>query len=507
VVRKLIQKVGEETMKTYKVLDLFAGGGGFSTGFLSTASYQGYSFEVTRALEIDPAACETLEKHLGKEKVIQGDITDKKTKEKVLNDCRGVDVIIGGPPCQTFSLAGPARSGAKAMRDALKNDPRNLLYNHFFDLVREIKPPFVVFENVEGIVSKKVDSDSDDLTKKQQQVIELICDDLESLGYNTNVEGELTSRYQVLNAADYGVPQNRKRIIIIANRLGITENPVPPKTHGVEQSLQPYKTVRDAIGDLPFRLPVININNMNQLKNMDVIIRNFEKSLRIFKEHIEQLVEQLGETDNSLQEGLTTLCNYLDIQYQNYKDRKNYKYVALTNFLEGYNQIVSDLEVLQNDSNLPTETLHISRKHNFRDIIIFILTKQGSNSSRYMNHSSGDYDVFLDELYPYAKNKHKDTYVKHSWTKPSNTILAHMEKDGLKFIHPDQPRTFTPYEAALLQSFPQDYSFLGLRNAQYRQIGNAVPPLMAKAIAEVVLKAMVEKENHIENIKRERVTN
>lgn len=493
-------------MKTYKVLDLFAGGGGFSTGFLSTASYQGYSFEVARALEIDPAACETLEKHLGKEKVIQGDITDKKIKEKVLNDCRDVDVIIGGPPCQTFSLAGPARSGAKAMRDALKNDPRNLLYNHFFDLVREIKPPFVVFENVEGIVSKKVDSDSEDLTKKQQQVIELICDDLESLGYNTNVEGELTSRYQVLNAADYGVPQNRKRIIIIANRLGITENPVPPKTHGVEQSLQAYKTVRDAIGHLPFRLPVIS-TKIDKLKKSDVIINNFHFCLGKFVTYIGELAQQRDLENVTLKRELNELQIFLSEEYEKIKQRKRKKLQVLTKFLEDYNQKVSKISELHNDSVLPTNTSHMSRAHNFRDIIIFILTEQGSNSSRYMNPESNDYNDFLDELYPYARNKHKDTYVKHSWTKPSNTILAHMEKDGLKFIHPDQPRTFTPYEAALLQSFPTDYSFLGGRNAQYRQIGNAVPPLMSKAIAQVVLKAMVDKEIHSENIKRDKVTN
>lgn len=481
-------------MKKLKVLDLFAGGGGFSTGFLMAGPYKGYTYEIHRALEIDPHACKTLESHLGKEKVIQGDITEKEIKHRVIEECRGVDLIIGGPPCQTFSLAGPARSGAKAMRDALKNDPRNLLYKHFFELVKDIKPPFVVFENVEGIVSKKVDSDN--LSEKQQQVIELICDDLESLGYETMVEGSFTERFQVLNSADYGVPQNRRRIIIIANREEIPYNPQPKVAHGNAPEMEPYKTVKDAIGKLPVRFPIIHTKKMKQLKNMDVIMEDFAENLELFVSHIKQLAIKAYEKESQLKYLLDRLCRYLDEQFDKLKVRKRNKYPVLIKFLEGYNEIVEEIGIEQSRSNIPSETFHISREHNFRDIIIFIRTKQGSNSSRFMNPESDDYNEILDKLYPYARNKHKDTYVKHSWDRPSNTILAHMEKDGLKFIHPEQPRTFTPYEAALLQSFPEDYTFCGGRNAQYRQIGNAVPPLMAKAIAEAILKAKAEHESN-----------
>ncbi len=121
---------------------------------------------------------------------------------------------------------------------------------------------------------------------------------------------------------------------------------------------------------------------------------------------------------------------------------------------------------------------------------MFSMMKPGSSSAQFMNKASLFYDKFLDELYPYDRTKHVDTYVRHSWNKPSNTILSHMEKDGLKFIHPDQPRTFTPYEAALIQSFPPDYVFSGGRNAQYRQIGNAVPPLLARSIGEAILELL-----------------
>jgi len=155
----------------------------------------------------------------------------------------------------------------------------------------------------------------------------------------------------------------------------------------------------------------------------------------------------------------------------------------LKNFCNGYNEILGN----SNDSDdIPCNmTMHKSRKHNFRDIVIFSMMKQGSNSSRFINPSSSEFNSLLNDLYPYDKNKHVDTYVQHAWNKPSNTILAHLQKDGLKFIHPNQPRSFTPYEAALIQSFPKSYGFSGGVNAQHRQVGNAVPPLMAKSLGLV----------------------
>ncbi|WP_249932722.1 DNA cytosine methyltransferase [Bacillus spizizenii] len=101
--------------KTLRVLDLFAGGGGFSTGFLQ-ANHPNLKFEIIRAVEINQAASDTLRGHLGSEKVIQGDITNSDVKKEIFQSCGDIDVVIGGPPCQTFSLAGPARSGTKEMR-------------------------------------------------------------------------------------------------------------------------------------------------------------------------------------------------------------------------------------------------------------------------------------------------------------------------------------------------------------------------------------------------------
>ncbi|ASK64218.1 DNA (cytosine-5-)-methyltransferase [Virgibacillus phasianinus] len=467
-------------MKTLKVLDLFAGGGGFSTGFLQSKNIN-VEFEIVKAVELDQAASDTLRGHLGEERVIQGDITCTSTKEKIYKTCSDVDVVIGGPPCQTFSLAGPARSGTAEMREKLKNDSRNTLYKHFFEIVDYIKPTFVVFENVEGMLSKKVDA-TQGLNNKQVQVIELICDELESKGYTTNIENSISDRFQVLNAAEYGVPQHRRRIIIIANRLGC-ENPRLEPTNGFFDKPS-FLTVKHSIAHLPVRLPRISVSRLDNLKNIDVIRKNYRKSLSFFIESLEILAIKEAETKKL--QGLEQLYKRLKEESEYIKGKRSYKIYNLKKFIALYNELILEYGINEFEDSFHLKN-HQSREHNFRDIIIFIKTKQGSNSARFMNRASDDYNEFLDSLYPYNKSKHKDTYVKHSWGKPSNTILAHMEKDGLKFIHPEQPRTLTPYEAQLLQSFPEDYIFCGGRNDQYRQIGNAVPPKLAQSIGRSLI--------------------
>lgn len=469
-------------MKQYRVLDLFAGGGGFSAGFLMS-EIPGACFEIVKSLDNDPDACKTLENHLGREKVLHGDITADSTKERLVAECRDVDVIIGGPPCQTFSMVGPSRSGSAEMREALKNDSRNTLYQHYFDLVSEIRPKFMVFENVEGIVSKEMDFDG--MSNGQKRAIEMICDEIEAMGYRTHVETGPVNRYQVLDAADFGVPQHRKRVIIIANRLGVP-NPVPKKRYGVGG--RPYRTLSEAIQDLPVVLPVLNRFNPS-LKNMDIILSELDRSLLSFVVNINLLSRTYAGRPEVESAQFRDLRTFINDAYRKIVGRKYKRKLLLDEFITTYNKLARRYH--EEGVMFNPETSHRSRVHNFRDVVMFSHMKPGSNSTWFMNERAAEYDPFLDCLYPYDKAKHQDTYVKHAWDRPSRTILSHMQKDGLRFIHPDQPRTFTPLEAALIQSFPRDYVFSGGRNAQYRQIGNAVPPLMAKSIGEALLEALL----------------
>jgi len=469
-------------MKRYKVLDLFAGGGGFSAGFLM-ASYNKCSFEIIRAVDSDEDACRTLAVHLGEERVIKGDITQEDIKRRIIEEAKDADVIIGGPPCQTFSLAGPARSGSKEIREKLKNDSRNILYRHFVDIVKSVKPHFVVFENVEGIVSKNLEVCK--LTKKHKKAINLICDELELAGYTLNLQEFPDRRFRILNSVDYGVPQQRRRVIIIANRYGLL-NPFPEKMYNGNG--KSCKTLRDAIGHLPVVLPEVNLKGVATLKNINVIIERLAESIGTFVNFINCLsTEYAGRKEISSQQ-FKLLKAYLNSEYINIKNNKNAGFNELIKFLEKYNIAVRDLN--KKTESISQVRYHRCRSHNFRDIIIFCKMKPGTDSSQFTSINSEFYDRLLDRLYPYGRTKHKDTYKKHSWDKPANTILSHLERDGLRFIHPDQPRTFTPYEAALIQSFPPDYHFEGSTGSQYRQIGNAVPPLLAKSIGECILRVI-----------------
>ncbi|MFW6026858.1 MAG: DNA cytosine methyltransferase [Candidatus Woesearchaeota archaeon] len=488
-------------MVQYKVLDLFAGAGGFSYGF---SLVKNGAFEIVKAIDINDEACETLTNHIGKDKVMKEDLTNEKVIKSLINKYKNkIDVIIGGPPCQTFSLVGPSRSGSIEMRKALKKDPRNILFKYYLKLVKEIDPRFVVFENVEGITSKSLEEYSES-NHKNKKVIELICDELDELGYNLEYADGNKKGYTILNAAEYGVPQNRRRVFVIAGKKEfINKNPIPEKTHGIEEHLLPFVTVKDAIGDLPPLFPRITIRGLNRLKKINFVKSNLNTFYKYLKDHVKKnkflnLIEK--DLKNLLLEfGCLIKKNKISNKEFKYFNKNLDKIFKKANKKLKKRNLVIDTKnnskkidyrkyVRDTDSNI---IHHNPRSHNIRDIIIFTLMKPGTNSSHFINENHEYYNdnnliYYLKNLYPYDTTKHVDTYVKHKEDLPSKTILAHLAKDGLRFIHPTQLRSFTPREAARLQSFPDSFKFEGSMISQFRQIGNAVPPLMAKAIGEAI---------------------
>lgn len=396
-------------IKDINFIDLFAGCGGLSEGFYKEG------FNALAHVEIEPKACMSLRtrmKHYGytdyDKSVLNVDITNEKIVEQIDSVVNGrtVHLIIGGPPCQAYSTAGRARDP-----NGMKNDPRNFLFESYVKILNHFKPDFFVFENVTGILSAEVGG---------EKIIDKVFAAL-SENYKVKFQPELN----ILNACNYGVPQIRRRVIILGVRKDLSYTPEemyasikktnydPEMTEEQRKGLKKYVTVEDAISELPF------------------------------------LREGQGE------------------KAIDFKSKRNNEFLQ-TIIPENFDKLYD----------------HICRHHNATDV------------QRYTEMAKNHW-TFKELLEKRPDLRHTpprvfgNSYVVQWWDLPSKTIIAHLYKDGNQFIHPDykQGRTLTVREAARLQSFPDDFVFEGSRTDQYKQIGNAVPPLLGLAIA----KCMKEK--------------
>lgn len=398
-------------MTKYRVIDLFAGCGGLCDGFEQTGYY-----EHVAGVEWEKAPRDTLVKRLQNKwgyadaecRVARFDIqrTDELFEgwakdpvygngvglDNLIGENKCIDLIIGGPPCQAYSIAGRIRD-----EHGMQNDYRNFLFECYLKVVSRYKPKLFVFENVEGILSA---------CPNGINIIERIRQAFLNHGYEliSDLRGKT-----VMDLTRFGIPQNRTRIILV----GLRKQTFGKECQAVlndfyDNILQKYRvptvaTVKKAIGDLGAIYPAP--------KDCHIDGKKMSHRLQDFK--------------------------------------------------------------------IPN---HVPRYHNRRDINIFKDLSFDIESGKNKYTSIAELNKLYTERTGKTSNVHK--YYVLRWDKPSNTIPAHLYKDGLRHIHPDskQARSITVREAARLQTFSDDFHFLGSMGDQYKMIGNAVPPLFAKKL-------------------------
>lgn len=439
-----------EREKVKAVVDLFAGPGGLAEGFEQAG------FRILASVEADVWAAETLRtrrlfrylsvagqietywQYVRGERsradllksmpetvadgVIHAYISDD-TRADILSRIEGmlkkggyqaVDGMVGGPPCELYSLIGRARY--RCMPEKYACDPRLRLFEHYLFFLERLKPRFFVFENVQGILSARLD---------QQSVLEILMESFARVGYILAEPPDGTVKGYILNSLHYGVPQTRRRLILI----GFREDAVfrQPALREIYQHLprqtQNPITVHDAIADLPALRPG---------EGNDRYAGAYPSTSGVSAYAIRLRKDSQGVLNHRAR-------THMDSDLQRYR------------FF---------IEMAQRGEKADLETLARLRP----------------------------------DLMPAHRNRSGflDRFRVQWWDRPSSTITSHLSRDGHAYIHPDirQLRTITVREAARLQSFPDNYFFEGPRTAQFRQVGNAVPPLMAHEIARAIMQVL-----------------
>jgi len=395
-------------------------------------------------------------------------------KEKLDNsDPDSPTLLIGGPPCQAYSLVGRARN--KGNNNYIpEEDHRHFLYKEYLWIMELFSPDFFVMENVKGMLSSKINGGA---------VFEQIIEDLENCGEGYNLYSLKTGQQFeisktkpkdfILCSEEYGIPQNRHRVIILGikkNSKFITESipAIGPK---------PVVTVGDSIGDLPpLRSPISNRGTRFKTDSINNWQANLLKSINLLieKENLDDaLVEHFNKNLDAIKD--TSLKSTTTSVYRYSKSKSEY------------------CEFVKDSMNSKV-TLHEARPHMDTDLQRYFYC----SSYREVFGKNARSDDFPLMLAPEHKNwnsgKFVDRFKVQNFSSTASTVTSHISKDGHYFIHsdPTQCRSLTVREAARLQSFPDSYLFMGKRTNQFHQVGNAVPPLLARKIAESLYKIITD---------------
>jgi len=450
------------------VIDLFSGAGGFSLGFHAAGC------RILAAVDIDESAGQTFEHNFT---LLQPDCPprvhcgDEGNLEEV--DLGSVwpedppDILIGGPPCQGFSRIGRGKLDSLS-DEGFAGDPRNALYRRFLDAVALWRPPVVLMENVPGMLSVK-----------GINVADRVAEDLVDRGYDVG--------YSLLNAVWYGVPQYRQRIFFLGYRNGADVEPrMPAPTHHAPDTPLGYTQVRIPTSpnlDLPF-------------------IRN--RKLEVEPDSDTLPAVSVGDALDDLPD----IVEHLRDDYQRRRGDFRLERPYTTPPCSAFGRLARHWP----DLPAPCSVVDHAIRFTPRDFKTFRLMKPGDRYPAALEIARRRFSDHLEEragaapapgtneyrelemrfVPPYPEEKFVDKWRKLDSGQPSWTVPAHLAKDAYSHIHHDsrQARAISIREAARLQSFPDAFLFHGNMGDCFRQIGNAVPPLLAWALASEILDSV-----------------
>lgn len=498
---------------TIPVIDLFAGPGGLAEGFSSADADGARRFQIELSIEKDTNAFQTLRLRsffrtfdgqppeayydylrgsIGRHELESdkrfadnwnaasrealqltlGPETRGTVSKLVRERVRGNSewVLIGGPPCQAYSLIGRARMQSRTKVVQFEKDERHYLYREYLRIIAEHAPSIFIMENVKGLLSSKI---------RDKRLFDRILRDLQApsthgpryrvvpLNLSTGLFDPIPRDF-ILCSELFGVPQARHRVILCGIREDLPGSPTP---------LSPQKpvSVSAALGDLPR------------------IRSRISKSADSAREWHRALVEGARiaqrETDSDLADVVLEMLSAADKATDITSPGGQF---TRTESLSEIRRSGSQYSKWVHDARVGGVTYHEARAHMKSDLYRYLF----ASSFALVNGVSprlGDFPATLLPQHRSAKSNNEkfafpDRFRAQLWNQPATTVTSHISKDGHYFIHPDpsQCRSFTVREAARLQTFPDNYVFEGNRTQQFHQVGNAVPPLLAFQVAKSV---------------------